>query len=202
MSLASTQVFEISLSKSDFRFAAAHFTSHDGGRERLHGHNYQVSVVLRGRAAAPGDAGAGDGKLVDFGEAKRAVRSACAELHERFLCPLRSRDVAASVARGQLELRVAADASFFSLPLRDCALLPLANSTVEELSVHLALRVAALVGLERLRERRVDSLALAVAETPGQEARFRLELNGPDTAAMLLAHAADLREIQNSHGAD
>lgn len=41
-----------------------------GGRERLHGHNYQVSVWLRG---VVGD----DGYVVDFGELKKVIRALC-----------------------------------------------------------------------------------------------------------------------------
>lgn len=40
--------FSLSIAKSDFKFNAAHFMVFgDGTRERLHGHNYQVSVSVR-----------------------------------------------------------------------------------------------------------------------------------------------------------
>ena len=80
---------ELVLKKESFRFSAAHFISHDGGRERLHGHNYRVAVALQGGARSPG-LGLVGGYLLDFRVVKKAVRAVCDELHERFLCPSQS----------------------------------------------------------------------------------------------------------------
>jgi 6-pyruvoyl-tetrahydropterin synthase len=63
--------FVLRVAKEDFKFSAAHFCAHGGGRERLHGHNYSVAVALAGAA---GD----DGLVVDFSEVKAAVRAMCA----------------------------------------------------------------------------------------------------------------------------
>ena len=198
------QLFELYLQKADFKFSAAHFVSHGGVRERLHGHNYAVSLAVRGRAAPPGAAD-DDGCLVDFGELKRAMRAVCAELDERFLCPLHSRSVrvrvreaearvelftivgsgdgtesegagATDCCTGEVRGQGESGALLFSFPLGDCSLLPLANSTAEELSVLIAGRVEQQLGRARLRERRVESLTVGVAETAGQEARYTLVL--------------------------
>ncbi len=65
-------VFELRVSKEDFKFSAAHFVAHGAGqRERLHGHNYRVALSLTARAV--GD----DGCVVDFAELKTAVRRVC-----------------------------------------------------------------------------------------------------------------------------
>jgi 6-pyruvoyl-tetrahydropterin synthase len=169
-------------------------------RERLHGHNYRVSVWMRG---VLGD----DGCVVDFGEVKAAVRAVCRSLDERFLCPARSPTVTVTLTsagaggkggavgsgagveggveagvgagegqgQGQVEL-LASDGSRFSLPAGDCLLLPLANTTVEELSVYVAERIVESVGRRRLSERRVESLTVGVMESPGQEARYTVAL--------------------------
>ena len=44
--------FEVFVGKEDFKFSAAHFVAYDGFRERLHGHNYQVAVRLKGTKAS------------------------------------------------------------------------------------------------------------------------------------------------------
>ena len=164
--------FELVCAKQDFKVAAAHFCAHGGGRERLHGHNYALSVRVVGTASA-------DGCVVDFSELKAAVRALARELDERFLCAADSADVRASVsATGQLELRVVADGAFFSMPATDAALLPLRNTTVEELSAHLARALVERLGRARLRERGVDALTLGVAESAGQEALYTVELGG------------------------
>lgn len=177
--------FELSLAKEDFKFSAAHFVAHDGGRERLHGHNYRVAVWLRGRLGA-------DGYVIDFGEAKAAVRAVCRELDELFLLPTRSTTTAwrregggggggdgggegggcvGGGGGGNIELTVLRDGARFSLPAGDVALLPVANTTVEELSALLAARVVERLGAAALAARRVTSLTVGVTETPGQEAR-------------------------------
>ena len=61
-------MFNLTCAKENFKFSAAHFVAHGGTREKLHGHNYRLSVSLRG--ASPG----ADGCVMDFGELKTAVR--------------------------------------------------------------------------------------------------------------------------------
>ncbi len=138
----------------------------------MHGHNYRVSVSLRGRLG-------GDAVVMDFGELKGAVRSLCGELDEHFLCAQLSPRVVCSVVGGQVELRVAGDGSFFSLPLADCAMLPIAGSSVEELARYLARRLVAALGEARLTACGATCLTLGVQEAPGQEARFSIHSWGP-----------------------
>jgi 6-pyruvoyltetrahydropterin/6-carboxytetrahydropterin synthase len=165
-----TNVFELRMeSARDLKFSAAHFTAHGGTRERLHGHNYTLSVAVRGAAGA-------DGCVVEFSEIKVATRALAAELDERFLCAELSTTVVATVADGQLSLRVAADGSAFSMPVGDAVLLPLRNTTVEELSAYLARGLVERIGAARLLERGVTSVTLGVAESPGQEARCTIDV--------------------------
>jgi len=93
------------------------------------------------------------------------------------LCPTLSKTVIVSMMESQVELRVVRDGSFFSLPKDDVLCLPLANSTVEELSSYLAARIVEGLGIARLRERGVTSITVGVTETPGQESRFTLLIN-------------------------
>ncbi len=97
---------------------------------------------------------------------------------------------------GQVELRVPRDGSFFSFPAGDCVLLPLRDSTVEELAVYLAERLARALegggsGSIPLGAQagtcsslgagggRLLALTVGVRETPGQEARYTLRLASP-----------------------
>ena len=76
----------------------------------------------------------------------------------------------------QLELNVVTDGSFFSMPLGDAVLLPLANTSVEELCAYFARKLVSRLGLDRLRERCVDRISVCVKETPGQGASFAIDL--------------------------
>ena len=40
--------WEVRISKEDMKFSCAHFIAYKGFRERLHGHNYSMSVRLIG----------------------------------------------------------------------------------------------------------------------------------------------------------
>lgn len=107
-----------------------------------------------------------------------------------FLLPTQSTSTSYKVVAGegpssfssQVYLTVARDGSNFSFPLTDVALLPIANSTVEELSRLLAERIADRMGREELAKRRVTTLSVGVTETPGQEAVFTLFFT-PHTAS-------------------
>jgi 6-pyruvoyltetrahydropterin/6-carboxytetrahydropterin synthase len=61
-------------------FAAAHNLREFRGKcENLHGHNWKVEVVLRGKSLAS------NGILVDFGEVKAEVRAILEEMDHKYL---------------------------------------------------------------------------------------------------------------------
>lgn len=70
----------------------------------------------------------------------------------------------------------AADGSRFSLPASDVLLLPVSNTTVEELALLLAERLVKELGPHRLADRGVRSITVGVAETPRQEARYTVAI--------------------------
>ena len=61
--------FRVHVTKDYLKFSAAHFIAYPGFRERLHGHNYRVSVALHGRLGP-------QGYVVDFGVVKKIARRA------------------------------------------------------------------------------------------------------------------------------
>jgi 6-pyruvoyl-tetrahydropterin synthase len=123
--------FEVFLNSADFKFYCAHFIIHKGFREKLHGHNYQVSIRLTGS-----DQLGSDGYLIDFGEVKKLMRSICREINEYFICPMKSQHMKVATDNDQLCLECE-DGAKFSFPLTDCALLPLYHSSAEEITHYL-----------------------------------------------------------------
>ncbi|MDR3312526.1 MAG: 6-carboxytetrahydropterin synthase QueD [Spirochaetaceae bacterium] len=70
-------MFEI---RVEANFSAAHFLKDYHGRcENLHGHNYLVRAHFRGETLDNG------GMLIDFTQAKQALRDICADLDHRSL---------------------------------------------------------------------------------------------------------------------
>lgn len=120
--------FEVFVSKEDFKFNCAHFIAYKGFRERLHGHNYRVSVRVTGS-----DYINPDGYVLDFGEIKKVARKLCTSLNEYFICPMKSTDIVISEVDGQVCL-LCEDGSKFSFPRSDCAMLPIVHSSAEELA--------------------------------------------------------------------
>ena len=158
--------FEVYVSKDSFKFNAAHFIAYRGFRERLHGHNYRVSVRMEGPVGA-------DGYVVDFGDIKRAARDVCSRINERVIIPMLSDVLTIRVEDGEVKL-VCEDGTKFSFPEQDCALLEIRHSSAEELAEFLGQKLKA--ALPILEKRGVTLLEIGVAESPNQEARFRIEL--------------------------
>eukprot|EP00658_Telonema_sp_P-2_P010800 TRINITY_DN14093_c0_g1_i1.p1 TRINITY_DN14093_c0_g1~~TRINITY_DN14093_c0_g1_i1.p1 ORF type:complete len:186 (+),score=45.94 TRINITY_DN14093_c0_g1_i1:113-670(+) len=145
------------------KFSSAHFACYHGSRERLHGHNYRVAVVLTGSEVGQG------GYLIDFGDVKRVMRAICKDLDEYMLVPLRS--VAHEVGRetaGQIEVRCE-DGSFFSFPETDCKLLPLSNTSVEELAQYVWGRMMDQIDFRAFG---IEWVQVEITETQGQCASF------------------------------
>jgi len=165
-SRGNSESYEVFVSKDYFKFNAAHFMAYPGFRERLHGHNYRVSVRVEG---CLGD----DGYVVDFGDIKKVTRSICDEINERTIVPMATDCVTVERRDGQVEL-TCEDGSRFSFPESDCALLPIAHSSAEELAAYVCHELVD--RLHVLRARDVRAVEVAVAEAPLQEARCRLEI--------------------------
>jgi dihydroneopterin triphosphate aldolase (PTPS-III) / 6-pyruvoyltetrahydropterin synthase len=112
----STTQFEVYVSNDTFKFNAAHFVAYENYRERLHGHNYRVSVRLIGERQRRPDVVWGtttntgivdssttpptsttstpilgpDGYLIDFTNVKKITKEVCQQLNEHFICPIYS----------------------------------------------------------------------------------------------------------------
>ena len=159
--------YRLFVRREEIRFSAAHFTLFpDGTAERIHGHNYLVSLEIEGERAPYG-------MLLNFHEFKEALREMCASMDERTILPTRNPDLDVREAGRQVEVRYRE--RFYSLPREDVLLLPMANATVEELAAHLAGRLRERLG-RRLAEAGVRRFVLGVEESPGQGVRYGVDL--------------------------
>ncbi len=148
----------IEICKEDLKFSAAHFTIFSATeRERLHGHNFKVSLLLTARV---GD----NGMCFSYVEIKKRLRSLCASLDEYTLLPGESPYM--TVAKQELYYRADFNGEALLFPLADTLVLPLRNTTVEEFARYL---------LERLLEdapfiegNDISELTMKVSSGPGQ----------------------------------
>jgi 6-pyruvoyltetrahydropterin/6-carboxytetrahydropterin synthase len=159
-----TALYRLEVIKDDLGFAAAHFITMRGKCERLHGHNYLVTVEVAGRL---GD----DGYVVDFGVIKRHAREIAKSLDHRVLLAAQNSQLGFSEASG--EITVTYGAKRYIFPLDEVVLLPIANTTAELLATYFCGQL-----LERLRAEgaaTVQSVGVWVSEGPGQRALARIE---------------------------
>lgn len=169
--------FEISLDKPYLKFNCSHFIAYRGYRERIHGHNYHISVKLTGT-----DELSADGYLLDFGEVKKAVKAICADMDEYFLVPAKSDVLKLTMDDKQLLIECE-DGAAFSLPKTDVKLLPLVHTSAEEMARYLWCRVVRDIGIVPLRNAGIQRIELSLRETEGQAATFRCDL--PDALLAL-----------------
>ncbi|MDB6062743.1 MAG: 6-pyruvoyl tetrahydropterin synthase [Verrucomicrobiaceae bacterium] len=153
----------IEISKEDIKFSAAHFTIFNATeRERLHGHNYAVHLAV---TAPVGD----DGICFSYKDIKTRLRELCATLDEYTLLPQLSP-----------HLRIEESADIYlvyfngeKIPLlkSDTLLLPIRNSTVEELARYL--RDCFVGDTQFVCTRGICDVVLKVSSGPGQSGSSR-----------------------------
>ncbi len=158
--------WSIFIEKDYLKFSAAHFLIFpDGSAERLHGHNYKVTVMVETELDK-------HGLVVNFKEIKPMVRRLCDELDEHFLIPgkhpvLRCQEV----ADGQLEIRYLERR--YLIPKGEVIVLPIGNTSAENLATWFARELRG-----RMREQwpslRVHQLRVSVEETPGQQGIYAM----------------------------
>ena len=160
--------FRVSVNKDYLVFASAHFITFAGHRcEGLHGHNYRVSVTIEGRLNEEA------WFVFDFVELKRIMRKLCDEIDHLVLLPLRS-DRVGVVEQGET-VSVSVDGKpRYVFPRKDCALLPIPNTTVEMLAQLLTERLHH--ELQTMGARDLTAIEMEVEENFGQSAVFRVTL--------------------------
>jgi 6-pyruvoyltetrahydropterin/6-carboxytetrahydropterin synthase len=160
--------FRVSVTKDYLVFASAHFITFAGHRcEGLHGHNYRASVTVEGRLNEEA------WFVFDFVELKRIMKKLCDEIDHLVLLPLESDRVKVSEAGEVVNVSVDGKPRYV-FPRRDCALLPIPNTTVEMLAELLTTRLRA--ELEAAGARGVTAIEMEVEENFGQSATHRLTL--------------------------
>lgn len=156
------QKHRIVVARSEHKFSCAHMTVFpDGRKERLHGHNYTVSVALDLAAV-------GFEHLIDFGAIKRAIAAECAEWRERTLVAGESPRME-RLRQGGGEVEIVLCGARYVFPEADVLVLPIDNTTTEALAELWIDRLGA-----RLRATLAGSAAVGlevrIEESPGQGA--------------------------------
>jgi len=156
----------ISISREQYKFSCAHMTVFpDGTKERLHGHNYQLSIALDvDRVDLPA--------MIPFTQIKTALAEICAAWKERVFVATNNPHLVVIQDARELEFTLCGER--YVLPRGDALLLPIDNISVEALAAHVA---------ELLRAKlapsfgpHVHALTATIEESPGQGSSCTLAL--------------------------
>ena len=158
--------YRVSVTKDYLVFASAHFITFSGHRcETLHGHNYRVGVVVEGRLQPD------SWYVFDFSVLKRIMRKLCDDIDHKVLLATANRHL--QIAEQGEAITVAYDnCPRYVFPKRDCALLPLPNTTVEMLAELLTTQLEAALTTEGAAG--ITAIEMEVEENFGQSATYRL----------------------------
>jgi 6-pyruvoyltetrahydropterin/6-carboxytetrahydropterin synthase len=176
MAKQKTSKTTLHLYKQNFKFSAAHFLIFDTKRaEKLHGHNYQVVVDV----VAPADESSFENEyFVDFNILKKYIKARLDQWDEVVLLPKQSPEMKFTFKSPSLEVRFRD--RFYVFPENEVILLPVGNTSVENLS-----RLLAEDFLAEFKKYKVEQVRVRVEETRGQGASYRAKAdsmsNSPTT---------------------
>ena len=161
--------FRVSVTKDHLVFSSAHFITFAGHRcEGLHGHNYRARVTIEGALNQE------SWFVFDFVELKRIMKKLCDEIDHLVLLPTRSERI--QVAESGETVSVSVDGKpRYLFPRKDCALLPVPNTTVEMLAEMLTDRLR--TELATAGAQGMTAIEMEVEENFGQSAVYRVALS-------------------------
>jgi 6-pyruvoyltetrahydropterin/6-carboxytetrahydropterin synthase len=160
--------WSISVQKDYLKFSAAHFLIFpDGTAERLHGHNYKVFVEV-------GSELDDHGLVLNFKDIKPKIRALVDELDERLLLPGKHPDLEVTPDEG-VNLEVRYRERRYSIPADEIILLPINNTSAENLAGYLGRRLAGRIRVD-FPNVELTKLVIGVEETPGQRGEVTIHL--------------------------
>jgi 6-pyruvoyltetrahydropterin/6-carboxytetrahydropterin synthase len=156
--------FRVQVSKDYLVFASAHFITFKGHQcETLHGHNYRVGVAVEGSVESE------TLFVLDFSVLKQIARRLVDRIDHKVLLPTLNPKLAFREEGDRISVDYFGQPTYV-FPKRDCALLPIPNSTAEMLAQYLGTQMReelAAGGYTHL-----TSLELEVEENYGQSATY------------------------------
>ena len=166
------RTWAIDLAKEAFKFSAAHFLIFpDGSCERLHGHNYRVTVEIEARLSR-------HGLVLDFKQVKPVVRELVGELDEHWLIPGEHHELTCELSPGAGDAEGVAQVRYrdraYTAPAHDVVVLPINNTSSENLASWVGRELRARLA-RRFDDVLVRRLRVAVEETSGQSGVYHYE---------------------------
>jgi 6-pyruvoyltetrahydropterin/6-carboxytetrahydropterin synthase len=121
--------YKLKVTRADLNFSAAHFLMRHPKCERLHGHNYRVTIEI--------EADELDSRqmIVDFMDVRSVAREICQKMDHHILIPTKAKDI--EIKETGKEMEVVANKRRYVFPKDDALLLPIEATTVEKISEYI-----------------------------------------------------------------
>lgn len=157
--------FRVRVTKDHLVFSAAHFITFNGNIcERLHGHNWRTAVELSG----PLDE---NRYVFDFIALRDAMQKIVNELDHHVLLPTKHAQI--RVQSDEREVTATFESRRWVFPREDCVLLPVENTTAEEIAAWIGGRLQDVVCGQN-----IETIQVEVEENFGQWAICELQADG------------------------
>jgi 6-pyruvoyltetrahydropterin/6-carboxytetrahydropterin synthase len=121
--------YKLTVERTDLNFSAAHFLMRHPKCERVHGHNYRVTIEIES------DKLNSQQMIVDFLDVRDIVREICQKMDHHILIPTKAEDI--EIKEMGEEMEVIANKRRYVFPKDDALLLPIEATTVEKISEYI-----------------------------------------------------------------
>jgi 6-pyruvoyltetrahydropterin/6-carboxytetrahydropterin synthase len=159
-------MYKVHITKDYTVFCSGHFITYEGDKcEGLHGHNYRAAVTLEGDLNA-------HHYVFDFVTLKKLLRGICDRLDHKMLLPTQNPLLTLTEDTRSIEVRYKERRYVF--PWDDVFLLPIANTTAEQLAQWIAGELES--ELHRREAHSLWAMEVEVEESFGQSAFFRKDI--------------------------
>ncbi len=156
--------YDLFLSRDYMIFSSAHFVVGEKFIEHLHGHNYKILINIYGNQDE-------ENMILNFYDIKKVLKPIVDNLDHKVLIPADSNLLEIVESDEQIIIKIPDHEKEYEFPKSDVILLPIKNTTVEEISHYLAEK---LMWNKEIKKRNIDQVTVTVFEYEGQGVTFEL----------------------------
>lgn len=155
---------EVAIESPTLQFSSGHFTIFSAtARENLHGHDYQLGMTVSTRVGEPGIS-------FDYRDYKKRLKTLCDRLDTRVILPTLNPFLKVEMATAGNVVNVYYGEETLQFLARDVVLLPIRNSTLEELS-HWFLQTFLQEFPDCIKDDKLTAFTMSLSTRPGQTGR-------------------------------
>ncbi len=156
--------YDLFLSRDYMIFSSAHFVVGEKFIETLHGHNYKILINIYGNQDE-------ENMILNFYDIKKVLKPIVDNLDHKILIPEESNLLEITESGEQIVIKIPNYNKEYEFPKSDVMLLPIKNTTVEEISHYLAEK---LMWNNEIKKENIDQVTVTVFEYEGQGVTYEL----------------------------